>query len=63
MTAWTRHLAWPVDFSGFWTNEEIFDRIEALRPHVCVGDEKHCWAWWEIVNLNRLLNDLPPIMG
>lgn len=50
---------WPVDFSGFTTVEQIFDRMDALEPEVLRGHEDICWASWEIDNLWRLLHDEP----
>lgn len=47
--------AWPVDFSGFTTAEQIFDRIEVLQPRVLRGHEDVCWASWEIERLHALL--------
>ncbi len=48
--------AWPIDFAGFATADEITARIEALQPRVRRGHEDICWAAWEIERLTALLH-------
>lgn len=47
--------AWPVDFAGFSTAEQVIDRIHALTPLVWRGHEDLCWAAWEIEQLSAML--------
>ena len=51
--------AWPVDFAGFASIDEVLDRIAVLEQQVSRGHEDICWAAWEIEQLNILLMPEP----
>lgn len=52
---WRPLKAWPIDFAGFTTADQIIERIEELKPRVRRGHEDICWAAWEIERLTALL--------
>lgn len=54
---WRPMRAWPVDFAGFSTAEQVIDRIHALTPLVWRGHEDLCWAAWEIDQLTAMLGN------
>lgn len=53
---WRPMKAWPIDFAGFTTADQIIARIEELEPRVRRGHEDICWAAWEIERLTALLH-------
>lgn len=50
--------AWPVDFAGFVTAEQVRARLAEIEPLVLRGHEDICWAAWEVEQLRPLLWDL-----
>lgn len=55
---WRPMKAWPVDFAGFATAEQVRARLAEIEPLVLRGHEDICWAAWEVEQLRVLLWDL-----
>lgn len=55
-STWRPLKAWPIDFAGFTTVDQIQARISELEPRVMRGHEDICWAAWEIEQLTELLH-------
>lgn len=53
---WKPLKAWPIDFAGFTSVEQITTRISELESRVRRGHEDICWATWEIERLTALLH-------
>lgn len=49
--------AWPVDFAGFTSAEQVRARLAVVEPRVRHGHEDICWAAWEVEQLRPLLWD------